>query len=326
MDNITHTLTGALAARAVSGSRQESRRTLFWLLLVAANFPDIDVALRFVTDPLTALEYHRGVTHSFLAAPLVALVPALLFRLFGKVKRLLLLWFAAWIGICVHIFFDLVTPFGTQIFLPISTERYSLDWMFIIDPLFTLLLGAGLWASRRKWIVQDIVFAVIAGYLALEAVAHGTAVSRVAEYARSRGIASEQISALPQPLNIFRWSGIIQADDGVHTMFFSLSDDTVSSTAHPHARSALAGQAKKTPEGRWYLSYARHPWIREVQEGDATVVEFRDLQFAIDPAFARRFGMTPGELPFTLRFVYTREGRLGEVRFNRDVLRHGDEG
>ena len=42
-----------------------------------------------------------------------------------------------------HLLLDLATSYGTQILSPFSRRRFTLDWIFIIDPYFTALLLAG---------------------------------------------------------------------------------------------------------------------------------------------------------------------------------------
>ena len=71
MDNVCHTLAGAVLAEA--GLR---RRTPLAVptLLIGANLPDID-ALAYLRDPLFALTVRRGWTHGLLA---VAVLPVLL--------------------------------------------------------------------------------------------------------------------------------------------------------------------------------------------------------------------------------------------------------
>jgi inner membrane protein len=161
MDNITHSLAGALAAKIIETAKPaaadelKQNRKVFWLLVTSANFPDIDVVLGFLGDPIFSISHHRGITHSLLFAPALALFPAALFCFWGKLKNFKTLWLMALIGILVHIFFDVITAFGTQLLAPFSSARYALDWMFIIDPFFTGILATTLlfgkiFKSRRK--------------------------------------------------------------------------------------------------------------------------------------------------------------------------------
>ena len=77
MDNITHSLTGAVTAKLLDGSRSYDRRTeraFFWLTVLSANIPDADVIVELLSDPFTGIDHHRGITHSIVAAPLFAIV------------------------------------------------------------------------------------------------------------------------------------------------------------------------------------------------------------------------------------------------------------
>jgi membrane-bound metal-dependent hydrolase YbcI (DUF457 family) len=67
MDNLTHTLTGVLLVRAGLG-RLTPRST--WIAVTAANLPDIDSVVGLWS--IDYLNYHRHLTHSFLAVPIVA--------------------------------------------------------------------------------------------------------------------------------------------------------------------------------------------------------------------------------------------------------------
>lgn len=192
MDNVTHSLTGALAAELLPHRYASAsyRRTLFWLLVVSANLPDLDVVLQLFTDRLAYIIHHRGITHSLLFAPVFALLPALVWFGVGKLKRFGVLWLAALAGIVAHIFFDLITPFGTMIVAPLSRERFALDWIFIIDPVVTLLLAlpfvARMWAKRRQQLMVRVAAGVLVSYCAAGALAHHLALRKVESVARSQ--------------------------------------------------------------------------------------------------------------------------------------------
>src|SRR5271163_2344129 len=69
MEPVTHFLTGACLARAAF-----NRRTAYATLAMtlAAEAPDLDVLWAF-RGPVAALQHHRGITHTFLGAPFIAL-------------------------------------------------------------------------------------------------------------------------------------------------------------------------------------------------------------------------------------------------------------
>ncbi len=69
MEPLTHFLTGACLSRA-GFNRRTAYATL--AMTLAAEAPDLDVLWAF-RGPVAALEHHRGITHTFLGAPFVAL-------------------------------------------------------------------------------------------------------------------------------------------------------------------------------------------------------------------------------------------------------------
>ena len=69
MEPVTHFLTGACLARA-GFNRRTAYATL--AMTLAAEAPDLDVLWAF-RGPVAALQHHRGITHTFLGAPFVAL-------------------------------------------------------------------------------------------------------------------------------------------------------------------------------------------------------------------------------------------------------------
>jgi inner membrane protein len=331
MDNITHSLTGALTAKFIESRPTQPeekniyRRTFFWLFVLAANFPDIDVLVGLTGDPVLSIRHHRGITHSILFAPVLAIAPALLFRFFSKVDNIRLLWIISLLGILIHIFFDLVTAFGTRILLPLSETRYALDWFFIIDPFFTLLLAgvllAGKWLPRRRSLTTSIGIAVAVLYVLATAFNHGMAEIRVKEAARKEGVMWTRISTLPQPLSIFRWQGLVQTDGAVLQTFFSLFDDgTPAFKRYEQDSDAYVERAMKESHMSWYLPFARHPWIRSFEENGHHVVEYRDLMFSIDESLVRAVGFTERFTPFSLRYSYSSDGKLVGVEFDGEPL------
>jgi inner membrane protein len=81
MDDLTHALLGAVTAQL--GFRSRLGRSAPWVAAAAAMLPDVDVSFpRLLTlmgehlQPLDSLRYHRGITHSLLVVPVLALLVA----------------------------------------------------------------------------------------------------------------------------------------------------------------------------------------------------------------------------------------------------------
>jgi len=332
MDNITHSLTGALLAKYIEArptapeEKKMYRRTFFWLFVLSANIPDIDVLFGVFNDPLSSIKYHRGITHSLLFAPLFALLPAAAFLIFSKVKNIRLLWIVALLGIVVHSFFDLITPFGTQILSPLSETRYALDWMFIIDPFFTLILLLGLAAGklfpRKTRIITSMSIAIVSLYVTAAAFNQSIARIKVREAAGKQGIGWTRISALPQPLSIFSWQGLVQTEEGVWQTFFSVFDDgPIQFKEYPHTKNDLMKNTIQDSDLQRYLTFARHPSVRSYRESDHYVVEFRDLMFSVNEELLQSFGFVERSLPFVLSYEYDEEGNLLGKKFDGKEIR-----
>lgn len=340
MDNLTHSLTGALAAQLIETTfpalavEPNEQRKKFWLLVGSANLPDIDVALGLLGDPILAIQHHRGLTHSLLFAPIFALLTAMMFFKLGKRRDFKTLWRYGLIGILLHIFFDLITPFGTQLFTPFSTARFSLDLMFIIDPFFTGILGLTLLLrkifkpQRRSLLLGGIFFVGL--YFLLEVVNHHHAYQRIEAALQRDGIAATRISVLPQPLSIFSWMGLAQTEQGATQTFLSLLHDAkkLSLTKYENANDGFVTQALQAPETKWYLTFARHPWILSERRGDMQVVEIQDLQFSFDKSLLQTAGLSAPQrrAPFLFRYSIAINGDSTEIVFNgklvqRDVLK-----
>jgi len=161
MDLVTHAFSGLL-------SKDELRRRNFndltaWLAFAGAMLPDVDNAVRFFGTKAYLL-YHRGITHSLLFAFVSCVMVTIVYRHLSDGAEAGRAFVALFAGLLTHIFLDLVTSFGTQVAYPFSRYRYRLDWLFIVDPFFTVLLVA-FWAvgrKRRKKIITSGIIIIFA--------------------------------------------------------------------------------------------------------------------------------------------------------------------
>ncbi len=236
MDTISHGLAGSVFARSLS-NRPGARAALL-LGTVGAMVPDLDFL--FISTRLDYLRDHRGWTHSFVVLPFLALAIALLTKAFWRRARVATLWSFAAIGLATHIFFDWITSFGTMFWTPVSRTRYSLDWVFILDPWFTGIVLASLVLTLvgrdRGRRVAAIGAGLLCAYIASCAVLHARA---LAIWKRMDAPpAGAQVAVLPQFLSPFRWLALSERGDAVHVAFFDIG---------PFAR----GSAEPRPPKKW---------------------------------------------------------------------------
>lgn len=159
MDNLTHSLVGALVGQA--GLK---RRTGLAMpaLIIGANLPDID-AIYALGGTTTALAMHRGITHGPLALLLFpALLAGLLYGLdrwqnrrgerpFGRLPvRFAWLYILTVIGCMTHIGLDWLSSHGVRLLEPFSSRWFYGDLIYIIDIWMLLGFGLALWLSLRR--------------------------------------------------------------------------------------------------------------------------------------------------------------------------------
>jgi membrane-bound metal-dependent hydrolase YbcI (DUF457 family) len=163
MDNLAHTLVGAVLGRAV-GDGRSPRPALVGA--IAANAPDWgELLIGFRGRRSDYYTMHRGITHSFLGAAVEIVALTLLVgasawwwerrRGTGNgVTPPAWRWIALTVGATVlsHLFMDWQGSYGLRPFLPWSDRWYYGDWVAIVDPFFWLLpLLALAWGAQRHW-------------------------------------------------------------------------------------------------------------------------------------------------------------------------------
>jgi inner membrane protein len=170
LDNVTHTLAGIVVAEVALELRR--RRTgrdagttltrAAWLASAGANnVPDLDfVYAGIIERPLGYLLHHRGHTHTLALAPLVALLPfaaSLLLERWSARRAKepapseadarstrLLLFALSLLGCATHIAMDATNNYGVHPFWPLDARWYYGDTVFIVEPLWWVVLSAPL--------------------------------------------------------------------------------------------------------------------------------------------------------------------------------------
>ena len=152
MDNVTHAITGIIAAEAVVHLRRRLgddvtpawARAAWVISALGQNMADADAIYTGITEgPLGYLLHHRGHTHTLVLAPVMALVA---YAIGGNATRAWRegatradrLWLAALAlaGAVGHLLLDLSNDYGIHPFWPLDDGWIYGDTIFIVEPLF----------------------------------------------------------------------------------------------------------------------------------------------------------------------------------------------
>jgi len=154
MDPVAHTLFGA--ALAESGLRRTTRYATA-TLLIGANLPDID-AVTMIAGFDTSLYFRRGLSHGILALVLLPVMLTALVWLWhlrrgdrptdGPSFRPVVVFALAGLGVLSHFVLDWLNTYGIRLLMPFDDRWFYGDTLFIIDPWFWLLAGAGVVLAR----------------------------------------------------------------------------------------------------------------------------------------------------------------------------------
>ncbi|MGA9783970.1 MAG: metal-dependent hydrolase, partial [Terracidiphilus sp.] len=168
MEPITHFLTGACIGRA-GFNRKTACATV--VAVLAAEAADLDVLWGFA-GPVEELKHHRGITHTFLGAPFVALVtvavvggiyawrhrrrppPAADIPAARRLPSLRWGWLylTALVAALSHILLDWSNNYGVRPFFPFNDRWYAGSFMFIAEPV--------LWAIFLVALVLPALFSL----------------------------------------------------------------------------------------------------------------------------------------------------------------------
>jgi len=313
MDPLTHIALGASLGYAGFGRRLGRHAATAGGL--AAFAPDADVFISSATDPLLAIEYHRGFTHAVSFAPVGAAVVAavwLLHRDWRTPARWLPLWLCSLVAYLSHELLDAATSYGTRLWWPFSDHRAGWDLISIIDPPITLVLLAGLvWAVvRRRPRPAAVGLAVAAAYLGFGAVQHGRAVHAVQRIAAARGHTIARLEAMPTMANNIVWRALYVHDGRIYSDRIRIGWFSAATLREGWSVPVLAAvdltPAEKSRDTR--RSFARFAWFSEhwVARSPSDATLLADMRYslsseAFDPIWGIRF--TPAGAPTEVEWI-----------------------
>lgn len=294
MDSLTQIVLGAAVGNAVLGKKTGNKALLYGA--IAGTIPDLDVISGLFTDTITAVEWHRGFSHSIFFCLLMS--PILGFSI-NKIEKKLDLGWKPWaklvfLGLFTHPILDGFTTWGTQLFWPLD---YSIAFnsIFVIDPLYTLpFLGLTFLSmlykktSRKRKRFNNLGLILSSCYL-LASVGIKFVVTHKFEAAlQQQNIVYSQISTRPSALNTILWNANVETNNSYLIGDYSFFDSQpITFKEYP----------KKREKSINMLKYENVQRLINISEGWYILVEknkkwyFNDLRFGLlskengDPVF-----------------------------------------
>ncbi|WP_150452340.1 metal-dependent hydrolase [Arenibacter lacus] len=304
MDSLTQIVLGAAVGEAVLGKKVGNKAMLYGA--IAGTIPDLDILANYFTDTVSAIEWHRGISHSVFFSLLFAPVFGwLIYKLERKQAASWKDWsrLMFW-GLFTHPLLDAFTTWGTQLFWPFN-YKVAFQSIFVIDPLYTLpflvfLIMAMVQKkdSPKRARYNRLGLMVSTTYLGITLLLKGMAYMKITQNLEDQGIAYEQMTVRPAPFNTILWAANIDVGDAYLIGNYSFFDQQpIQFSRYPKNHELLGDLASQDKIGR----------LQNITEGWFTIVDnngelfFNDLRFGLmsleaeEERFAFSYKLTPLE-------------------------------
>lgn len=305
MDSLTQIVLGAAVGEAVLGKKIGNKAMV--LGAIAGTIPDLDVAAGFFTDTVSALEIHRGFSHSIVFAVVFGFLFAWMLSRWDK-RANLKEWFWFWfLCFVTHPLLDAHTTWGTQLFWPFET-RLAYKNIFVIDPLYTLpflifLILAMLQkrGSLKRRRFNNLGLIVSSAYMVLTLILKGITYHKFQNELADQNIEYIGLQNKPSPFNTIMWTANVETEDSFLIGNYSFLDtQPVAFHVHPKNHEALGNLINEDKIQR--LINVAEGWYT-ITERDGQLL-FNDLRFglmSVDPdtdkyAFSYILEIEDGEL------------------------------
>ncbi len=219
MDSFTQIVLGAAVGEAVLGKKVGNKAMLYGA--IAGTIPDLDVLANYFFDTVTAIEIHRGFSHSIVFSVLFAPIFG---WIISRIERRSAAnwkdwsWLMFW-GLFTHPILDSFTTWGTQLFWPLDI-RLDFKSIFVIDPLYTLpflifliLAMRSIRGSEKRGKWNNLGLIISSAYLLLGLGLKGLSYIQFKTALEEQNISYRQIETKPSPFNTILWTANVETED-----------------------------------------------------------------------------------------------------------------
>lgn len=285
MDSLTQIVLGAAVGEAVLGKKVGNKAMLYGA--IAGTIPDLDVLANYFTDTITAIEIHRGFTHSIFFSVFFAPVFG---WLVSKIEKKSGVGWKGWSwlffwALITHPILDGFTTWGTQFFWPFE-YRVAFKNIFVIDPLYTVpflfflvltMFQKRTSPKRKKYNRLGLI--ISSSYLVLTLVLKGVTYKKFTNALDEQQIAYTKIQTKPGPLNTVLWVANVETENafliGDYSFFDSQPIEFHSFPKNHH----LLGDWIEKPNVQRLIKIAEDGWFT-ISEKEGKLF-FNDLRFGL---------------------------------------------
>lgn len=284
MDSLTQIVLGAAVGEAVLGRKVGNKAIIYGA--IAGTIPDLDTFAGYFTDTVTAIEIHRGFSHSIIFSVLFAPVFGWLISHIEKQSAATWKewsWLMFW-GLFTHPILDSFTTWGTQLFWPLET-RLAFKSIFVIDPLYTLPFLAFLIlamrakrGSRKRRKMNNLGLIVSSFYLLVTLALKGIGYVKFLDALEIQNIPYSQIETKPSPFNTILWTANVETKDAFLIGDYSFFDSQPVRFYSFPKRHYLLGSLASNEKIRRLIDISNGWFIISEKKGQ---LYFHDLRFGV---------------------------------------------
>lgn len=284
MDSFTQIVLGAAVGEAVLGRKVGNKAMLYGA--IAGTIPDLDTFASYFTDTVTAIEIHRGFSHSiFFSVFFAPIFGWLISKIEGQAPvnwkdwSRLMFW-----GFFTHPILDSFTTWGTQLFWPLDI-RLEFKNIFVIDPLYTLPFFVFLIMAmrcektspqRRKFNTLGLV--VSSAYLLLTVCTKAITYNKFENALQEQNIPFRQLQNKPAPFNTILWTANVETEDSFLIGDYSFFDtEPIQFRSFPKNH-YLLGPLAENDKIKRLIKISKDWYIISEKEGQ---LYFHDLRFGV---------------------------------------------
>ncbi|MBU2995235.1 metal-dependent hydrolase [Cellulophaga baltica] len=285
MDSLTQIVLGAAVGEVVLGKKVGNKAMLFGA--IAGTIPDLDVFTKYFTDdPVSAIEMHRGFSHSILFSVLFAPIFGwLIYKLLPKAGAnwkewsCLMFW-----GLFTHPILDSFTTWGTQLFWPFKMRLAFMN-IFVIDPLYTIpfmvfliLAMCQKRTSKKRKKYNRLGLIVSTSYMVLSLFLKFITYQKFTNALEEQGIDYLQIDTRPSAFNTILWTANIETENSYLIANYSFFDSQPIYFENYPKNRALLGELSDNKNIKRLIAICEGWYIISEKNGE---LYFNDLRFGL---------------------------------------------